>query len=63
MLDEGAVYRFPRDEDDKIVYRNVEGVAWLSPALVVVSDKTKSASRKARCRAKDQSIHVFAIPE
>ena len=63
MLGEGAVYRFSRVEDDKIVYCNVEGVAWLSPAQVVVSDKTKSASRKARRRSKDQSIHVFAIPE
>lgn len=64
VLDEGAVYRFPREGDDKIVYCNVEGVAWLSPAqVVVVSDKTKSGSQKARCRSKDQSIHVFAIPE
>ena len=40
----------------------VEGVSWLSPDLVVmVSDKAKP-EQDSRCRAKDQSIHVFRVP-
>lgn len=64
VLDEGAVYRFPRDDDAKVVYCNVEGVAWVSAAQVVVaSDKAKPGRHEARCRSKDQSIHLFAIPQ
>lgn len=60
---EGAVHRFPRDADGKVVYCNVEGVSWLSAnEVVVVSDKSKPGSQKPRCRAKDQSVHVFALP-
>jgi len=61
VADEGAVYRFPRD-DGHTVYGNVEGVSWLSDThVVVVSDKAKP-DQKRRCREKDQSIHVFALP-
>lgn len=52
-----AVYRFP-----KKIYRNVEGIAWLSEdTLVAVSDKRKPGQPE-RCARKDQSIHVFRIP-
>jgi hypothetical protein len=52
-----AVFRFP----DKS-YGNVEGIAWLAEDMVVaVSDKKKS-DQPDRCRAKDQSIHLFRIP-
>ena len=62
VVDDGAVYRFPRDEDGKTVYGNIEGVSWLSDThVVVVSDKAKP-DQKRRCRSKDQSIHVFALP-
>jgi hypothetical protein len=53
----GIVYRFPNKR-----YRNIEGIAWLSPdTLVAVSDRRKKA-QPARCAEKDQSIHVFRIP-
>ncbi len=53
----GRVYRFPHKS-----YRNVEGIAWLSPdTLVAVSDRRKK-EQPARCAEKDQSIHVFRIP-
>ena len=62
VMDDGAVYQFPRDEDGRRVYCNVEGVSWLSDThVVVVSDKAKS-DQKRRCRSKEQSIHVFALP-
>jgi len=40
----------------------VEGVSWLAEHTVaVVSDRTKRTQPR-RMRAKDQSIHVFALP-
>lgn len=63
VVGEGVTHRFPRDDEGKTVYCNVEGVCWLSVAeVVVVSDQMKKGKQKARCRSKDQSIHVFAIP-
>ena len=62
VADDVAVYQFPRDDDGNTLYGNIEGVSWLSAThVVVVSDKAKP-DQKARCRSKDQSIHVFAIP-
>lgn len=53
-----AVYRFPKKS-----YGNVEGIAWLSEdTLVGVSDR-KKARQPRRCAAKDESIHVFRIPQ
>jgi hypothetical protein len=53
-----VVYRFPSKS-----YGNVEGIAWLSrDTLVAVSDR-KKRQQPARCAEKDQSIHLFRIPE
>jgi hypothetical protein len=58
----GTTYALPRDADGNIVYGTVEGVSWIAPDQVVMcSDKAK-AEQDPRCRAKDQSIHLFAIP-
>jgi hypothetical protein len=63
VADEGAVWAFPADPAGRAVYCNVEGVSWLSAdTVVVVSDRAKRNGQDERCRAKDQSIHVFAIP-
>ena len=60
---QGAVFQFPPGPDGRAVYCNVEGVSWLSAdTVVVVSDRAKRNGQDQRCRAKDQSIHVFAIP-
>jgi hypothetical protein len=60
----GAVWEFPPDREGRTVYCNVEGVSWISAdRVVVVSDRAKRDGRQdERCRAKDQSIHVFTIP-
>jgi hypothetical protein len=64
FVDEGTVYHFPRDEQGEIVYCNVEGVAWTAPnQVVVVSDRRKPGEQPDRCCEKDQSIHLFNIPE
>jgi hypothetical protein len=62
VADEGVAYAFPRDAEDRIVYCSVEGVSWITPSrIAVVSDKAKPKQGK-RCKAKDQSIHIFEIP-
>jgi hypothetical protein len=60
----GAVWEFPPDREGRTVYCNVEGVSWIAAdRVVVVSDRAKRNGRQdERCRAKDQSIHVFTIP-
>jgi hypothetical protein len=63
LAGDGRTYLFPRDEKGRTRYGNVEGVSWLGTGqVVVVSDKAKRTQPK-RCRAKDCSIHIFAIPE
>lgn len=59
FVDDGATYRFPGK-----AYCNVEGVAWLSEdTLLMVSDRRKASKQPGRCEDKDQSIHVFRIPD
>jgi hypothetical protein len=54
----GRRYRFPSKS-----YGNIEGIAWLSTdTIVAVSDRAKS-NQPDRCTKKDQSIHIFRIPE
>ena len=63
VQDDGVAFRFPTDAHGDAVYCNVEGVSWLSDDdVVVVSDKAKPGKHADRCRAKEQSVHVFAIP-
>ena len=58
----GTSYTLPRDADGSIIYGTAEGVSWIRPdQVVVVSDKAKP-EQDPRCRAKDQSIHIFRIP-
>ncbi len=59
---DGTSYALPRDADGRIVYGTAEGVSWMAPdQVVMVSDKAKPEQDR-RCRAKDQSIHIFRIP-
>jgi hypothetical protein len=64
LAGQGAVWGFPPDPQGRTVYCNVEGVSWVSTdRVVVVSDRAKRNGRQDECcRAKDESIHVFAIP-
>lgn len=63
LTDPGGVWAFPPNAAGRTVSCNVEGVWWVSAdRRVVVSDRAKRASQGDRCRAKDQSIHVFTIP-
>jgi hypothetical protein len=58
----GTCYALPRDADGSILYGTAEGVSWIAPdQVVMVSDKVKPVQDR-RCKAKDQSIHIFRIP-
>jgi hypothetical protein len=62
LVDAGRTYSFPRDPHGKTLYGTVEGVSWLADdEVVVVSDRAK-ATHPSRFRAKDQSVHLFALP-
>ena len=63
VADAGTTYLLPRNADGEIVYGTAEGVSWIAPdQVVMVSDKAKPEQPR-RCRAKDQSIHIFRIPD
>lgn len=64
FVDGGDVFNFPRDNDCRVQYCNVEGVDFLNDHMIVTaSDKMKSKGRQDfRCKAHDQSIAVFVIP-
>ncbi|GAA2325043.1 hypothetical protein OKJ48_00830 [Streptomyces kunmingensis] len=63
QVDEGTLYRLPTDSKGRTVYGNPEGVCWVSSDhVVIVSDRAKAGARNDRLRAKDQSIHLFLIP-
>jgi hypothetical protein len=65
---EGATYLFPRDRRGQARYCTIEGVSWLdADRFVVVSDKVKKDDADwddadGGCRAKQQSVHMFAMP-
>ena len=64
FVDDGAIYPFPKNAAGETVYGNIEGVAWITPhQIVVVSDKRRPDKQPAICEEKDQSIHIFDIPE
>lgn len=60
---EGRLYEFPRTDGGEIQYGNVEGVSWISASeIVTVSDRRKRA-QPDHFTGKDQSLHVFRLPE
>jgi len=60
--EEGTIYHLPRDNHCHMIYCNAEGIQWLDNyRLLVSSDKAKSR-QPFWCDAKDQSIHIFAMP-
>jgi hypothetical protein len=59
----GSVHPLPRDGTGGIVYCTVEGVSWVgADRLVMVSDRAKPGRHEARCRAEEQSVHLFELP-
>ena len=62
VMGAGATYALPRDDDGNIMYGTAEGVSWIGPDQVVMCSDTVKPEQDRRCRAKDQSIHIFRIP-
>jgi hypothetical protein len=62
--DDGQIYEFPRLSDGAIQYGNIEGVGWITPTqIVTVSDRRKKSTQPEKVLSeKDQSIHIFEIP-
>ena len=59
------VYQFPKGSQCETIYCNIEGIHWINDDVVVaVSDKMKGRGKQDfRCFDKDQSVHVFALPQ
>ena len=62
--DDGQLYEFPRSKNGSIRYGNIEGVGWVTPTrIVTVSDRRKKQDQPDKKLAeKDQSVHIFDIP-
>jgi hypothetical protein len=61
FADTGMTYAFPKRSDGAIQYCNIEGVSFLEgETFALVSDKT---SESGACSDKDQSVHVFRLPQ
>ena len=63
--DSSKILDFPKDDKCKTVYCNIEGIQWLDDGtLLAASDKMKGGGKQdSRCKTKDQSLHVFNVPE
>lgn len=62
--DDGQLYAFPTADDGALRYGNIEGVAWIDRTRVVtVSDRRKKKGQPKSVSDKDQSIHIFEIPQ
>lgn len=66
----GTAYDFPRGNSDGVIgagndilYGNIEGVSFINDnQIVVVSDKAKSSQPDYQ-KIKDQSVHIFNLPQ
>ena len=65
VVGEGDVYRFPRSKKKgRVKYCTVEGISWLDDTtFVAVSDRIKAGEHPPKCEKRDQSIHIFRLPE
>lgn len=60
--EEGQLFHLPRDNHCEMIYCNAEGIVWVDNyRIAIASDKAK-ARQPYWCDAKDQSIHLFAMP-
>jgi hypothetical protein len=61
----GKVFNFPKNDNCETIYCNIEGVHWLNDDMIMaVSDKMKGRGKQDFvCHDKDQSVHVFVLPE
>ncbi len=64
LVDDGTVYRFPQDATGERAYLDVDGIAWLAPdRIAAVSDRHAADTPHQVARGKEQSVHIFRIPD
>ena len=63
--EDGVVFNFPRTrKKHKRRYYTLEGLDWINDdRIVVVSDRANRRKHPKRARRRDESIHVFRLPE
>lgn len=62
FVDRGRIYEFPRGPQGEVLYCNVEGVTFLDDRRIAVVSDRAGPEQPARCKEKDQSIHLFRLP-
>ncbi len=63
IQDEGTIFELPRNNDDKKIYCNVEGVSFSDDgkSIYLASDRRKPDQNK-RCEKGDQALHQILLP-
>ncbi|RLJ17203.1 hypothetical protein DJ030_14155 [bacterium endosymbiont of Escarpia laminata] len=61
VVDDGVVYRFPKDANGNVIYCNIEGVAWISSDQFVTVSDAKKDYQQEQCKKKEQSIHIVSM--
>lgn len=59
---EGQIVYLPRNEHCEMIYCNGEGLQWIDHYRIVVASDRAKATQPYWCDAKDQSVHLFAMP-
>ena len=60
---DGKTYEFPRTPSGEIHYGNIEGIDWIGERQIVTVSDRKKKRQPARFADKDQSIHIFNLPD
>ncbi|RDH85806.1 MAG: hypothetical protein DIZ78_10145 [endosymbiont of Escarpia spicata] len=61
VVDDGVVYRFPKNVNGNVVYCNIEGVAWIATDQLVTVSDAKKGYQQEQCKEKEQSIHIVSM--
>ncbi|QYZ64809.1 MAG: hypothetical protein HPY30_01660 [Gammaproteobacteria bacterium (ex Lamellibrachia satsuma)] len=61
VVDDGVVYRFPKNVNGNVIYCNIEGVSWIATDQLVTVSDAKKGYQQAQCKKKEQSIHIVSM--
>ncbi|MBA1446490.1 MAG: hypothetical protein M3H12_06555 [Chromatiales bacterium] len=61
VIDDGVVYRFPKDMNGNVLYCNIEGVSWIATDRLVTVSDAKKGYQHEQCKKKEQSIHIVSM--
>ena len=64
FVDDGVIYCLPPSKKGNNIYCTVEGITWVDDnKLAAVSDSHRGRRQNKRCAKREQSIHIFQIPD